>query len=676
MRRFSALPVTATAALTLSLLCVSASAQDQQVRPHSAYQSPASLAAVSLAASTKGVPADELTTGEKTDFEKTARYQEVIDLAHLYEKRSKYIKVISYGTTPEGRPMTAIIVSKDRAFTPEAARKTGKPIIYIQSGIHSGEIEGKDTALMLVRDMAVTNHPKQAAWLDKVIFIVVPLYEIDGHEDRSEFNRAQQQGPDITGTRPQEQQLNLNRDYIKADAPETRAFLKLFNEWGPDFYFDNHVTDGADYQYDVTWDMTHHEDIGPGSRAWVNDRYIPELNKRMEADGHLVSPYGGLRGDFPGTGGAGMANAPGGAAAAGGRGGRGGAAAAAAGGGGGGDDRAGRTAPPSTNGMPDFNVEVFSPRYSHYWSGARNVPGLLVETHSLKTAKTRAWANYDIMTHSIEIVAEDPAALRKAVTDSNAADAAMAGHRDQMLYLGGKTSAASHPIMYHTLKRASQVSPITGQPVMSFTAEKSDFMVNMHDGVDTTASAPVPVGFLIPLAWKPIVDLLELQGVKVEKTTKDLSDQEFESWRFSAVKKQPTPFEGRTLTDYTITPVTEKQHMPVGSYYVPMNQERARIIMAMLHPAAPDALARWGFFDAVFAGMGRIGAGEYLSVPIATKMATDHPEMLKEFDAKVASDPAFAKDADARIRWWMSRSPYQPSMANKYPVVEVWNKNW
>ncbi|SDF69795.1 M14 family zinc carboxypeptidase [Terriglobus roseus] len=659
------LRATSLARTAVLLMPIAALAQTMQLRPHSMYEPPAAAAAKSLADSTAGVPQDELTTGEKTNWEKTGLYDETVAMMRLYEKRSKFIKVIPFGTTPEGRTMYAAIISKDKAFTPEAAHKTDKAVILIQSGIHSGEIEGKDTAMMLMRDMAVTNHPKQAAWLDKAIFVVIPLYEIDGHEDRSPYNRANQNGPDITGTRPQEQQLNLNRDYIKADAPETRNFLKLYNTWLPDFMFDNHVTDGADYQYDVTWDMTHHDDIGPGSRDWVNSRFIPQLNKRMEADGHLVSPYGALRGDgmgFAGGGGSPLAPPAGGARGN--------------GGGGGGDDRARRAAPASTNGQRDFNVEVFSPRYSHYWSGARNRPCLLVETHSLKLPKTRAWSNYDIMVHSIDIVTEDPQALRKAVRDSDAADAALAGKRDQEMFLGGKTAATSHPIMYHSLKRGTDVSPITGKPVQHFTAEKDDFMVNMHDGVDTTASAPVPAGFLIPIAWKSIADELALQGVVVEKTTKDLSDQTFETWRFTDITKQNFPFEGRTFTDYKLTPVKEKMHMPAGSYYIPMNQPRARIIMAMLHPAAPDALVRWGFFDNIFERMGRIGAAEYLSVPIATKEAADHPELWKEFQSKVDSDPTFANDPDARLKWWIERSNYQPSAVNKYPIAEVWTKNW
>lgn len=391
-------------------------AQQTQLRPHSMYEPPAATAAASLAASAKGVAPELLTFSEKSNWEETGLYADAIATMRLYEQRSKFIHMVNYGTTPEGRPMYALIVSKDKAFTPEAAHKTDKAVILIQSGIHSGEIEGKDAALMLVRDMAVTNHPAQAAWLDQAIFVVIPLFEIDGHEDRSAFNRAQQNGPRITGTRPQEQQLNLNRDYIKADTPEMRAFLHLYNTWSPDFMFDNHVTDGADYQYDVTWDMTQHEDIGAPSRAWVNNRYVPELNKRMQADGHLVSPYGALRTD-------------------------------------------------AKTGAHDFMVEVFSPRYSHMWSGARNRPCLLVETHSLKLPKTRAWSNYDIMLHSINIVTEDPQALRKAVRDSDAADAAMAGHRDQQLFLGGKTAATSNSIPYHSLKRVMEPSPITGTPV-------------------------------------------------------------------------------------------------------------------------------------------------------------------------------------------------------------------
>jgi hypothetical protein len=160
----------------------------------------------------------------------------------------------------------------------------------------------------------------------------------------------------------------------------------------------------------------------------------------------------------------------------------------------------------------------------------------------------------------------------------------------------------------------------------------------------------------------------------MEKTTKPL-DQEFETWRFTDVKYVSSG-EAGNLVDYTMHPVKEKIAVPAGSWWVPLHQQRARLIMMLLHPAAPDALIRLGFAGAIFQQMGRIGANPYLSVPIATKVAEEHPDWLKEFNAKVASDSTFAADSNARINWWISRSNYQPSAVNRYPVLQVWERTW
>ncbi len=650
------------ALLILASSFVSASAQQNPLVPHSMYEPPMAAAAATLTASSANVPADLLTTGEKTQWQQTARYDEAVRIMRRMAALSPEVKVIQFGTTSQGRAMYAMIVSSDKAFTPAAAAKTDKAVILIQSGIHSGEIEGKDTALMLVRDMVITK--TRAPWLKNAIFLVIPVFNIDGHENRSPFNRANQNGPDVTGTRAQAQELNLNRDYVKGATPEMQGWLKLYQAWLPDFMFDNHVTDGADYQYDVTWDMAHHEDIGEPSRLWVNDRFIPQLNKRMEASGHLVSPYGALRGGGNGEGGQ---FGPGGGGRQAGATGQGGQPGAGPRGNSGGQ-RAG-------SGKREFFVEVFSPRYSHLYTAALNRPCLLVETHSLKTAKTRAWANYDIMVHSIDIVTEDPQALRVAVRKSDAKYAAQAGDRNAPpVYLAGKTSAGGHPLIYHSLKTATSESEITGTPVVRYTAEKDDFETIEHDGIDTTAEAQEPLGFIVPLQWKDIADELKLHGIKMEVIPKDLN-QEFETWRFSDVKYVNSGEAGQ-LMDYTLQPVKEKIDVPAGSWWVPLHQDRARLIMALLHPAAPDALIRIGFAASVFQSMGRIGANPYLSVPIATKVAEDHPELMQEFEAKVKSDAAFAADPQARINWWTSRSNYQPSAVNRYPVLQVWEKNW
>src|ERR1700722_12770764 len=183
------------------------------ISPHSASEPAAAKAAVSLTASTKDSPQNLLTTGEKTSWNETAPYAEAVEISRRLEHASRFVKVLDIGTTPEGRTMIALVVSKDRAFTPEAATRTNKAVIMIQSGIHAGEIEGKDTVLMLVRDMTVTK--RYSSWLEQTIFVIIPVFNIDGHENFSPYHRPSQQGPKSTGLRATAQRGNLTRAHVQ-----------------------------------------------------------------------------------------------------------------------------------------------------------------------------------------------------------------------------------------------------------------------------------------------------------------------------------------------------------------------------------------------------------------------------------------------------------------------------
>jgi murein tripeptide amidase MpaA len=595
-------------------------AQDP-IAPHSALEPPAAKTAASLAASTKDSPPALVTTGEKTDWNETAPYAEAVEISRKLEKASRFVKVIDIGTTPEGRTTIGLVVSKDRAFTPEAAARTNKVVMMIQSGIHAGEIEGKDTVLMLVRDMTVSK--RYAAWLDHMIFVIIPVFNVDGHEDVSPYHRPSQNGPKSTGLRATAQRVNLNRDYIKADTPEMRAWLRVFNTWMPDFHIDNHVTDGADFQYDVTWDMARNQDLAEPAGGWVREKFVPELDKRMAADGHMVAPYGALR-----TG---------------------------------------------AGGKREFFMEVFSPRYSHLYSAVQNRPSLLVESHSLKAAKTRAWAHYDIMRHAIETILLDPEGLRTAVRAADKEMSSRAGNRSAApVYLAGKVSDRSRPLIYHTLKNGPFKSEVTGAMVTRFLPEKDDLDTRIHDQIDTTAEVQIPLGYLIPVAWKNLADVLALHGVEMERIAKPV-EQEFETYRFSSPKFAATSFEGRVMLDFDAKLVKEKITIPAGSFWVPASQRRARLIVSMLEPQAPDSLAKWGFLNPVFEGGGRGGGlGEYLSEPIARRMMADSPELQKQFQARLASDPQFAADPRARLAWWFEQSKYVPGENGRYPVVRVW----
>ena len=195
---------------------------------------------------------DWQTPAEKSAFVTTPNYDDTLAyLERLAKAAPGKIRLERFGTTGQGRPMMVVVASGSGHFTPEAARATKLPVVLVQAGIHSGEIEGKDAGLMLLRDFAVTG--KLPHLLDRAVLVFIPVYNIDGHEKSSPYNRINQNGPAEMGARGQAQYLNLNRDYVKADAPETRAWLKLWQRWRPDFLIDIHTTDGADYQYDLTW---------------------------------------------------------------------------------------------------------------------------------------------------------------------------------------------------------------------------------------------------------------------------------------------------------------------------------------------------------------------------------------------------------------------------------------
>jgi hypothetical protein len=370
--------------------------------------------------------------------------------------------------------------------------------------------------------------------------------------------------------------------------------------------------------------MARNQDIADPAGAWVREKFVPELNKRMEADGHMVAPYGALR-----------------------------------------------RGPGATR---EFFMEVFSPRYSHLYSAVQNRPSLLVETHSLKAAKTRAWAHYDIMRHSIETILLDPEALRRAVREADREMMSRAGNRSAPpVYLAGKVSDKSRPLIYHSLKQGPFKSEVTGATVNRYLAEPDDLETKIHDQIDTTVEATMPLGYLIPAAWESPADELSLHGVEMTRLTKPVTG-EFETYQFSNPKFETRTFEGRIMLNFDAKLITAKAVLAAGSYWVPLKQRRARLIHAMLEPQAPDSLARWGFLNSVFEG--NIGAGEYLTEPIARRMMADSPDLRRQFEDKIKSDATFAADPRARLAWWMERSKYEPEAVGRYPVLRVWEKTW
>lgn len=583
--------------------------------PVSQWEPPAAKLAVSLAESTAAAPKNLLTVGERSGWRETGRYNDSVAFARALEKVSPWVRTVSFGRSAQGRELMATIVSKDRAFTPEAARKTGKLIVLLESCIHPGEVDGKEAGEMLLRDVAVTK--KYAAWLDQVILINIPIFNVDGHEIWSGYNRINQQGPNAMGFRATAQRLNLNRDFLKADAPEMQAWLRFFNAWLPDFFIDNHVTDGADFQYDVTIDTPMNQDIWENLARWTRERYLPALQDAMTTDGHVMGPYGGFR----------------------------------------------------QRGRPESGFQTLgvTPRFSNGYLAAQNRPSLLVETHSLKTFKTRSWGHYNIMKRSIEILVRDPKTLREAVREADRAVAALA-ETGTAVHLDGNASDETKPFTFRALRAEARPSTLTGGPVLVYQKDTLDIPTKIFDRMTTTLAATVPKGYYVPAEWTEVIERLALHGVRTERTTRELRG-EFSTYRLTEPKWSTAPFEGRLTVDFRVTPGKEKRVIPAGSVYVPMNQRAARVALNLLEPAAPDSLVRWGFLNSIFEQKEYFS--DYVFEPIAQEMARRHPELLSEFNAKVKADARFAGNARARLQWWYERSPYLEPDKNAYPIVRV-----
>ncbi|MEK7249917.1 MAG: M14 family zinc carboxypeptidase, partial [Bacteroidota bacterium] len=212
---------------------------------------------------------DFLTHFERTNFLESPNYDETMKYFAQFESTGK-AEMFSFGVSPQGRELKFIVVGNDRDFSQQAARANGKVVVLIQNGIHAGEMEGKDACMLMVREMLIEN--KLSHLLDNCVLLIIPIVNVDGHERTSPFNRPNQNGPKSMGWRTTSWNLNLNRDYMKADAPEMKALLQLYTSWQPDFYIDNHTTNGADYQYHITYGIETHQNIAAGLAAWAKEQ--------------------------------------------------------------------------------------------------------------------------------------------------------------------------------------------------------------------------------------------------------------------------------------------------------------------------------------------------------------------------------------------------------------------
>jgi len=554
---------------------------------------------------------------EKSGYLETPRYAETMEYFRKLADYSDVAEMIKFGVSPQGRDLNCLVVSNDKAFKPEDAKATGKPVILIINGIHSGEIEGKDASMILLREILVTKEKEKM--LDNVILLVIPVFSVDGHERFGKYNRINQNGPEEMGWRTTAQNLNLNRDWMKADAPEMKAMLKLFSSWLPDFIIDNHTTDGADYQYVITFGIEYFKNSYSETELMLRSKFAPFLYEKMNQTGFLSHGYVWLKDWVKGLD-SGITEGPG------------------------------------------------APRFSTGYAAIQNRPALLVETHMLKPYKERVFSTKVAMEAVIEFCSDNKVEIIELNGKADRNSIINLLEKKEKLPVGFKVSGKSVKTPFKGVKYYKEKSEISGAEKIVYTEEKENLVLDLFNDVQIVKEVSVPNLYIIPSEWSLIVERMRLHGVKVD-TLKEDKIFDVKRYRFSDIKFEEKPFEGRNRVSFTINEYYEKRKIPAGSYIVSTDQRTIKVIVNLLEPEAEDSFIKWGFFNAIFEQKEYFEA--YVMEKISQEMIKKDPQLKKEFDEKLSLDEKFKNDPNARLNFFYERSPYYDSQLNVYPVMRV-----
>jgi Zinc carboxypeptidase len=563
-------------------------------------------------------PSEWQTPAEKANYSETPTYDETVAYARRLAAASPLIKFVSFGQSGEGRELPLLIATEGETFTPDAARQAGKAVVLIQACIHSGEPDGKDAGFALLRDIAITKILPDL--LKNLVVLFIPIYNTDGHERSSPYNRINQNGPTDMGWRATTTNQNLNRDYMKADTPETRSWLALWNQWEPDLFIDCHVTDGADYRYNITYHFEHHDGIAPTVLAWQRKVLDGKVFPATEAAGNVVSWYL----EFA-------------------------------------DNR------DFSRGIRDFNG---SPRFSTGYVPLRNRASMLIETHMIKDYRSRVIGTYDLLRFTLAEVSRDPQSLLDAVrtADDQTVEQSRGDQARHKFPLDFELTDHTIPYQLKALEYQTEPSDVSGDTRVVFGTRPLDVTVPMYNTFRIRTEVTRPFYYLVPPQWKDVIGVLNAHGLLLQPTS-DVMTVDIESYRFSDVKWPAGPFEGRFMPGFKAQLIRERRTFPPGSLIVPLDNKLARVAINLLEPEAPDSLLAWGFFNAIFE---QKEYGEsYVLESLARDMMSEDPALQGEFLRRLESDPEFASSPSKRLHFFYERSPYWDPYMNLYPVARV-----
>ena len=558
------------------------------------------------------------THAERTGYAETGRYDEVAALCNAFASaHPDAVRCFDFGTSPEGRPMKALAVTRTGALEPEQARGRNLPVVLVQGGIHPGEADGKDAGFLALRE--VLDGTAAPGVLEQLVWLFVPVFNVDGHERFEAWNRPNQRGPRESGWRATAQNLNLNRDYAKADSPEMQAMLRLVNAWDPLVQVDLHATNGAQFEHDIAIQV---EPLHAGDEALraVGRGLRDGVMADLAAQGSLPLPFYPSLAEYdnPGSG---------------------------------------------------FVDGVYPPRFSTGYFLLRNRLSMLVETHSWKEYPERVRTTRNTIVSVLELVADHGDAWLRTARE---ADARAEGLGGQTVALDYEATDRVRMIEFRGYAWTRTPSDVSGALMTRYDETTPQvWRVPLRDELVPSLTAVAPLGgYVVPAAhagW--VAAHLELHGIRFQRLEAEIPGAALETFRATAWTPAAAPMEGRQRMEFEGQWAPERRDIPAGSLFVPIAQPAARLVAALFEPHAPDSHAAWGRFNSHFERKEYMEA--YVAESVAREMLDADPELKESFEQRIREDPDFAASARARLDFFYRRHPAWDERLGLYPVYRA-----
>ncbi|WP_046758661.1 M14 family metallopeptidase [Kordia jejudonensis] len=554
---------------------------------------------------------DFITIFETSNGTETPTYPQVIrfyeDLAETYNE----IHLETIGKTDSGKPLHLVTYNPDGNFDFDEIRNE-KTILLVNNGIHPGESDGIDATMLLLRDLA--NGTKKAP--ANVVIAAIPVYNVGGSLNRNSGTRANQNGPKAYGFRGNARNYDLNRDFIKSDTKNAKAFSEIFHKVQPDVFVDNHVSNGADYQYTLTHLFTQHNKLGHEAGQFLHETMMPDLEVTLQKNNWDITPYVNVFGRTPEAG---------------------------------------------------FSQFMDSPRYSTGYTTLFNTLGLMVETHMLKPYKQRVEGTYALMDALIENIETRHHSEIKSIREKTHASFVAAETYPVQWELDKNNKSI---LRFKGYEGNFITSDLTGQKRLQYNPSKPFTKdVEYANFFKSKKEVVVPKAYVIPKGWHTVVELLELNNVAMKPIENDTIIN-VETYHIKNYKTYSNPFEGHyTHYNTEVTKTPQKINFSEGDLIVYTDQAAFRYLLETLEPEAVDSFFNWNFFDTIL--QQKEGFSAYVFEDEAKDMLASNQRLREEFTQKKATDTTFSNSASQQLRWIYKQSNHYEKAHLRYPIFRI-----